>query len=211
MNNYSTINEILKEETKEFIKKLTKGLGKVDTHFVSDMVIGILKNNTVLLSDIVRGSGNRNIKKGVERLERHLDRIEEIRGIIKKNYEEMIKSNINKRKLYFVDRSEIVKEEKTKFENKGNVFDGSDSHIVKKGYQINEIGTIDHNNQPINLVSELRSSKDEEYLTENELWTKHMEYVKGTYGEGTFIMDRGYDGKSDRNGFRIHHKSEIIR
>lgn len=194
MRNYTTLNENLKEETANFIKKITRGLGKVDTHFITDAVIGILTYNTVLLSDIVRGSGNENIKKGVERIERHLDRYSEISETIKKNYIEMIKAYINQRKLYFVDRTDIVKGEETKFENMGYVLDGSKEHEISKGYQINEITTIDHNNQPISLISELRSANDEEYVSENDLWITHINYVSKTYGKGTFIMDRGYDG-----------------
>lgn len=194
MKNYNTLNYILKDETVNFIKKLTKSLGKTDTHFITDIVTGILKYNSVILSDIVRQTGNTNIKKGVERLERHLDEIDEIRKVLRDNYEEIVKGYINQRKLYFVDRGDIVKSEETKFENKGYVLDGSDSHKVKQGYQINEICSIDHSNQPISLVSELRSSNDEDYLSENELWLKHIEYVNKTYGKGTFIMDRGYDG-----------------
>ena len=50
---------------------------------------------------------------------------------------------------------------KKNFENLGFVLDGSDSHKIKFGYQINKITTIDNCNQSISLVSELKSSKDE--------------------------------------------------
>lgn len=29
---------------------------------------------------------------------------------------------------------------------------------------------------------------------DNDLWIKHINYVNNTYGKGTFILDRGYDG-----------------
>ena len=194
MKNYNTLNDYLKEDIANFVKNITSGLGKVDTHFMCDMFTGILSHNSINLSDVVRSTGNTNIKKGVERLERHLDSFGEIESIIEANYTKMIKPYINNRKLYFVDRSDIVKDEKTNFENLGFVLDGSDSHKIKHGYQINEITTIDNCNQPISLVSELRSSKDEDYLSDNELWMKHISNVFTTYGNGTFIFDRGYDG-----------------
>ena len=193
MKNYNTLNDILKDEIVNYIKDITKGLGKVDTHFVSDTFTGILKYNSVILSDIVRQTGNINIKKGVERLERHLDSFDDIKNILLINYINMVKPYINNRHLYFVDRGDIVKDDNTKFENKGLVLDGSDSHTIKQGYQINEISTIDHNNQPISLVSELRSSKDDDYKSDNDLWLQHMNYVNSIYGKGTFIMDRWYD------------------
>lgn len=194
MRNYNTLNEILKDETVNFIKNLSSGLGKVDTHFISDVTSGILKHNSVNLSDIVRQTGKTNIKKGVERLERHLDSFDDISEVIQDNYENMVRPYINARKLYFVDRSDITKSETTKFDNLGYVLDGSNEHKVSKGYQINEIATLDNSNQPISLVSELRSANDEDYKSENELWSKHIEYVNKTYGKGTFIMDRGFDG-----------------
>ena len=193
MKNYNTLNEILKDEIVNYIKKISKGLGKVDTKFIADVTTGILSNNSVLLSDIVRQTGNLNIKKGVERLERHLDSFDEIKNKLLINYINMVKAYINNRHLYFVDRGDIVKDNNTKFENKGLVLDGSDSHTVKQGYQINEIATIDNNNQPISLVSELRSSNDEDYKSDNDLWLQHMNYVNNIFGKGTFIMDRAYD------------------
>lgn len=194
MKNYTTLNENLKDETVNFIKDLSNGLNKVETHFITDVTSGILKHNSVNLSDIVRQTGKTNIKKGVERLERHLDTFNDISGTIQNNYENMVKAYINTRKIYFVDRSEITKQGNTKFENMGYVLDGSNAHKICKGYQINEISTIDNSNQPISLVSELRSANDSEYNSENELWMKHMKYVTTTYGKGTFIMDRGFDG-----------------
>ena len=194
MKNYTILENNLKDETANYIKNITFGLGKVDTHFITDMFVGMLKHNSVILSDIVRQTGNINIKKGVERLERNLDSFDNIENVLMSNYIQMVKPYINNRHLYFVDRGDIVKKDNTKFENKGFVLDGSDSHNVKQGYQINEIATIDNDNQPISLVSELRSSKDNDYNSDNDLWISHMNYVHNIYGKGTFIMDRGYDG-----------------
>ena len=194
MKNYTILENNLKDETTNYIKNITVGLGKVDTHFITDMFVGMLKHNSVILSDIVRQTGYLNIKKGVERLERNLDSFDNIKNTLMSNYIQMVKPYINNRHLYFVDRGDIVKEDNTKFENKGLVLDGSDSHTIKQGYQINEIATIDNDNQPISLVSELRSSNDNDYNSDNDLWISHMNYVHNIYGKGTFIMDRGYDG-----------------
>lgn len=194
MRNYNTLNDILLDETTNFVGKLSKNLGKVDTHFISDITTGILKENSVILSDIVRATGMQNIKKGVERLERHLDDFESISKNISNNYIDMVKPYINNRKLYFVDRGDIVKDKETKFENLGYVLDGSDKHKLKYGYQLNEIATLDNNNQPISLVSELRSANDNEYNSDTTLWEHHIKFVNETYGKGTFVMDRGYDG-----------------
>lgn len=194
MKNYNTLNEKIKDEMINFINKLSKGLGKIDTHFITDMVNGITSNNSVILSDIARTMNERpNIKKSVERIERHLDEYDDIKNIIELNYESLVKNYLNNRKLYFVDGGDIVKDKNTKFENMGWVLDGSDEHKVKTGYKLFEIDSIDHSNQPISLVSELSSSLDEEYDSDNSRWLELINKTSNTYGKGTFIMDRGFD------------------
>ena len=68
-----------------------------------NMFTGILTHNSINLSDVVRSTRNYNIKKGVERLERHLDTFNRIESVINFNYTDLIKPYINNRKLYFVD------------------------------------------------------------------------------------------------------------
>ena len=65
MKNYNTLNDNLKDETVNFIKNLINGLGRVDTHFITDVTTGILKHNSIILSDIVRQTGKTNIKKAL--------------------------------------------------------------------------------------------------------------------------------------------------
>lgn len=199
MNNYNALNNKLLEELTNFTSKFSKGLGKVDTHFLCDVINGIVSNNSIILSDIVRTTGMDNIKKGVERLERHLDSYENIADIVKDNYVEIVKPLINPRKLYFVDGGDITKNDNTKFENMGYVLDGSNEHTLARGYKIFEIDTIDNSNQPLNLISDLSTSYSKlndsnKELSENAEWIKRINLVSKLYGKGTFIMDRGFDG-----------------
>jgi hypothetical protein len=199
MNNYTTLNEKLLEEITNFTSNLSNGLGRVDTHFLCDMIDGIISNNSIILSDIVRTTGKDNIKKGVERLERHLDSFDQIKDKVDLNYSSLVKPLINNRKLYFVDGGDITKNENTKFENLGYVIDGSKKHSLARGYKVFEIDTIDHANQPLNLISDLSTSDKKvndsnKELSENLEWLKRIEKVSKTYGKGTFVMDRGFDG-----------------
>lgn len=199
MTNYTTLNDKMLDEMTKFISKLSKGLGKVDTHFLCDIITGIVSNNSIILSDIVRSTGMNNIKKGVERLERHLDSYKFIEDIVDNNYIELVTPLINNRKLYFVDGGDITKGENTKFENIGYVLDGSKEHSLSRGYKIFEIDTIDHSNQPISLISDLSTSDrkvndSNKELSENNEWLKRINLVSNIYGKGTFIMDRGFDG-----------------
>ena len=101
--------------------------------------------------------------------------------------------------MYFVDGGDITKNENTKFENMGFVLDGSNEHTLARGYKIFEIDTIDNSNQPLSLISDLSTSNTKvndsnKELSETNEWLKRMEIVKNTYGKGTFILDRGFDG-----------------
>lgn len=97
MKNYTTTNKIIKDLMINYIKNLSNGVGKVDTHFLTDITNGIISNNSVVLSDFSRSaSPNIQIKKGVERLERHLDKYSNISNIVENNYTQMIKPYINR-------------------------------------------------------------------------------------------------------------------
>ena len=97
MKNYTTTNKIIKDLMINYIKNLSNGVGKVDTHFLTDITNGIISNNSVVLSDFSRSaSPNIQIKKGVERLERHLDKYSNISNIVESNYTQMIKPYINR-------------------------------------------------------------------------------------------------------------------
>lgn len=97
MKNYTTTNKIIKDLMINYIKNLSNGVGKVDTHFLTDITNGIISNNSVVLSDFSRSaSPNIQIKKGVERLERHLDKYSSISNIVENNYTQMIRPYINR-------------------------------------------------------------------------------------------------------------------
>lgn len=199
MNNYTLLEQKILVDLTYFIKNITKNLGKVDTHFLCDLINGIISNNSIILSDIVRSTGNSNLKKGVERLERHLDSYDKIAEIVDNNFSNIVKDIIDPRHLYFVDGGDITKDENTKFENLGYVLDGSKEHSLARGYKLFEIDTIDNAGQPLNLVSDLSTSDNKvndsnKELSENLEWLKRIKLVSNTYGKGTFIMDRGFDG-----------------
>lgn len=202
MSNYTTIERKIEEKFINFSEKMTIGLGKPDTKFMCDVLTGIIRNKSVILSDIARTSSNMQnilLKKGVERLGNHLGTFSNIEPIIDSNYSNIVKEYIHPDHLYFIDGGDIAKDDKTTFENKGNIVDGSKGHLLAKGYKIFEIDTVDKLNQPISLISDLMSTNDKvteanKELSENSEWIKRMKIVKNTYGIGTFVGDRGFDG-----------------
>ena len=39
MRNYNTLNDYLKDDIVDFVKNITNGLGKVDIHFMCDILL----------------------------------------------------------------------------------------------------------------------------------------------------------------------------
>lgn len=195
MKNYNTLTDKMEGYFSEFVSKLCKKFGKVETKFIIDMVNGINQKNSIVLSEIARTIGDKvNIKKTVDRFARHLDLFSDVYSKqLEENYVNLVNPYIHNKKLYFVDGSDIVKNQYTKFENKGHVLDGSKEHSKAFGYNLYDIATIDNSNQPISLVSELFSSKDEDYGSNNLRWIDYIQNTIKNYGTGTIIADRGFD------------------
>src|SRR5690554_3633897 len=75
MNHYTTDVYEVKRENILFSKKLTKGLNQVESKFITQMIYGMTKSQSVILSNIADGL-KEDIKKvnTVERLSRNLDK-----------------------------------------------------------------------------------------------------------------------------------------
>ena len=54
MNNFTTNTYEMKRDILNFSKKITEGLDKPTTKFVSEMIYGIEKSNSILFSEITR-------------------------------------------------------------------------------------------------------------------------------------------------------------
>ena len=68
MNNFTTNTYEMKREILNFSKKVSNGLNKPIKKFISDMIYGIEKSNSVLFSEIARASHEKNnLKTTIER------------------------------------------------------------------------------------------------------------------------------------------------
>jgi len=148
MKNDNTNSGICEAEFAEFSRRMTEGFGKSDRTFITQMLAGISKSESVLLSEIARNSIKKvGVKKSIERFSRKLCSFDS--KAFEKNRIELTKELLPKDKLYIVDDSEIVKPCAKKMEGLGYVADGSDGHKVKHGFFLNEIVAIDRNKQPV--------------------------------------------------------------
>jgi hypothetical protein len=73
MINYSKLSYKIKRKVLTFSNKISKNLSRPTYKFITQMIYGILENQTVLLSDISRAlKENISLKKTIERLSNNL-------------------------------------------------------------------------------------------------------------------------------------------
>ena len=98
-----------KRHLNTFIDKLTKGLSKPRQKFFRDLVYGISKANSVILSDIGRSLEEEcDIQYIIKRLSRQLTNGADL-SILHQNYLNSIKKAIPDNALILVDQSDIIK------------------------------------------------------------------------------------------------------
>ncbi len=196
MNNYTTECNEIKRETMNFSRKLTNGVGKVECKFINDMIYGVLKSNSSILSNI-SDALDESINKinTIERLSRNLNNTFDKK--IEENYLKEVKKSIGDKPVFIVDDSDIIKPYGNKFESLGRVRDGSSIRkSYEKGYLVTEIVSLSKNEkQPISVFSHIHSSTEKNYKSTNEITFRGLDKAVNIL-EGktaTFLFDRGYD------------------
>ena len=106
MNNFNTNLYETKREIINYSNKITEGLKKPTAKFIMDMLYGLSKNQSVMLSDISRAL-DENIKLNytIDRLSKNLEKIK----IIRNNYTRAVLNEIDEEPLVLLDDSEIIK------------------------------------------------------------------------------------------------------
>lgn len=199
MSNHNIFSEAIyttKRSIFNFSSKLSEGLQKPNKNFILDMVFGLAKGKSVLLSNIARTLEEPiDTLQTVKRLSTRLDEFHETSELLE-NYDEMIKPFLQEEdNLILVDNSEIAKPTASKMEALGKVRDGSTGKIENGYWTTNMIAVAPKTKHPISVYSHLYSSAEEGFLSENEETYKGLDYVNRLIGEkqATFVMDRGYD------------------
>ena len=125
MNNCITTAGICEDKFNGFVKNITAGLGKTDAKFAAQMIAGINKASSVILSKIARNSVKGVlVKKTVERFSRRLSMIDT--NLVWNNYHSEIAELLKETRLYVMDDTEIVKPLSERMEGLCTVRDGSD-------------------------------------------------------------------------------------
>ena len=196
MNNYTMNSYEVKRDLINFSKKISEGLSKPESKFVMDMIFGISKSGSTLISEISR-SLKEDIKLSytIERLCDNLSRFKN-EEIILNNYYKEIKRIIGKEPVVLFDDSDITKIYGKKFEDLDKVIDGSSiNKEVKPGYHVCEATVLGENEkQPISLYSKIYSTKSKNFESKNKYTKESIDKANQVIVDKyTGVMDRGYD------------------
>jgi uncharacterized protein (UPF0297 family) len=195
MNNYNRFSNQLKVVLVNFSKKISKNVGKVEMKFITDMIFGIVKSNSIMLSNIARGlNENIKLKDTVDRLSKNLEHLQDKLDIIWNNYYDTL--SVNENTIINIDNSDIIKPKGEKFEDLNYIKDGSNEHKTEKGYYVCEMVMLD-NDRPISLYSKVFSTITKGFKSLNDETFKGLNQIFKTFGNiGTCVMDRGYDSNN---------------
>ena len=195
MTNFTTDIYEIKRKIINFSNKLTCDAGQVQTKFVQDMIFGLAKSKSVLLSNI-SDALIEPIKKinVIERLSNNL--VNELDSSIKTNYNHEVNKVIGKSPVILVDDSDVIKPHGFHFDSLGMVRDGSSSKKnYEKGYIVTEmVALTKKKKQPISLFSHIHSSTEKDYRSTNTVTYQGLDEIISLLNEkATFVFDRGYD------------------
>src|SRR5690554_3427518 len=194
MINYTKLIYQLKRKITNFSKKISKDLSVPNTKFVSQMIYGLLKSQSILLSNISRSlKEDITLKKTIDRLSRNLktfDKQNELRA----SYIKTIAPYIDENTVFCCDKSDIVKPFSKKLEVLDRVRDGSTGD-TEKGYDTFEIAALtDKKDLPIEIYSHIYSSLEKGFKSSNIETLKGLDFVEKHFGKsGVYALDRGYD------------------
>ena len=203
MNNFTTNTYEMKRDILNFSKKITNGLDKPTTKFISEMIYGIEKSNGILISEIARALNEKiRLKNVIERLCDNCNTLsdEEI-NIIKNNYFDMALKQLPDDEIILIeDDSDVNKEYGNKLEDLCTVRDASSKQEkYVNGYHVCElVGLSKSEKQPISLYSKIYSTESKGFKSCPNETMKSEKYVVDKIRQNKnsriiIVKDRGYD------------------
>jgi len=194
MNHYTTLAGQLKEQILTFSEKLCVGISRPKLKFVAQMLFGILKGQSVMLTDIARAlCEDITLKKTVDRLSRNCTKFND-REKLTENYTETVKPIIDEDTIYCLDPGELVKDYSRKQGGLCKVWDSSEKKGAK-GYNLVEVTALTHKTKlPVPIYTELYSSENGDSEGETAEIIKAINHINDNFGnKGILTKDRGMD------------------
>lgn len=218
MNNFTMNSYEMKRDLINFSKKITFGLSKPESKFIMDMMFGISKSGSTLISNIARSlKEDIRLSYTIERLCDNLAKFDNTDHVMNNYYNE-VKNIISDEPVVLFDDSDITKMYGKKFECLDTVIDGSSTNKeVKPGYHVCEAVVLGkEEKQPISLYSNIYSTKSKNFESENKYTLDSIDTcVKVLNRRFIGVFDRGYDSNQiidymdkSNNGFVIRMKDK---
>lgn len=198
-----------------YLEKIIMQFDKPTRKFYIDIIYGILKSQSIVLSDIVH-SLNEKItpKKSIERLSRFLNR----------NFDLEFRDNLLKLaltmmpktfKIFSVDDTDVIKPYGKKFESLGRLRDGSSlNNDIEKGYRVSCITALTNETKhPMPIYDIFHSETEPGFRSINTYTFNGLEFVCSHLRdyEGIFVFDRGYDDYKIFDFVSQHKQYFVVR
>ncbi len=213
-NHQIRTKESLQVKLHQFLYKLKPAFTLPEYKHIHDIILGIIKSNSVIANKIAQELGEKvSLKKTCERLYRNLRR----EGLGDRLQQYIIQEQtrgLNSDSVIIVDDSDIVKPKAEKMEGLKKVRDGSTGAFDRNGYDLINVIACQPEAEGYRvkpLSSDLVSRKIEAdsliQLTQDRL----VDIIMASGNRGTYVFDRGYDNRFMFSFMKEHGCDFIIR
>lgn len=215
MSNYNKLIDRYDRLFLYYLNKIIGHLPKPKTKFYIDIVYGILKSKSVLLSNIAHSLNEKILlKKTIERLSNFLSSEIE-KEIHSYHYRLNLSLMPTDLKLFIVDDTDVTKPYGKRFESLGRVKDGSAIRVTyEKGYRVTSIVGLSTNvKHPLPFYDVFHSETQVNFNSINKYTSKGLSSIifhLKDY-ESCFVFDRGYDDNKLFNYFLENKQYFIVR
>jgi hypothetical protein len=213
MINYNRLGYEIKRDLANFSEKISNGLKRPESKFVTQMLYGILAGNKVHLSEIARSlNENITLKKTIDRLSRNLFHFSEKDTVMDNYISEVKKQIMEEQAVIVIDNSDITKPCSSKMEAISDVHDGSTGEI-RKGYFTVEAAVLSQDKKmPMPVYEKVFSSAEDGFVSmthENLCCLKSL----SAHFEKNCVrtLDRGFDANDYYRYFLKHDEKFVIR
>lgn len=216
MSNFSKLIDRFDRLFFYYLNKAVCTFDKPTRKFYTDAIYGILKGQSVILSDIAHALGERiTPKKTIERLSRFLARDYDTRfreGLLSLALSMMPRDGL---KVFSVDDTDVAKPYGKRFESMGRVRDASSvDGAIGNGYRVSCITALTSAaKHPMPIYDAFHSEAKPGFRSTNEYTFGGLEFVCSHLKErgSVFVFDRGYDDYKIMDFVESHRQYFVIR
>jgi len=212
MTNYNTVSSNLKRGIVNFSERISRGLTRPESKFISQMIYGILSAQSCHLSKIARElSENITLKKVIDRLSRNLGSFENA-DFLFMNYIKKVKGALSDKTLLVVDGGDITKPCSKKMEHMARVHDGSTGGTGDGYWTLAVTALTSERKMPIGVYTRVYSQAEPDFISEDEEVLKALNFLSRNFKRKNIrVFDRGYDANIYYERLTDKRESFVIR